>query len=176
MSIRRKIKRIFRSLPLNKKELEKLGARVGDNFESYADIDRGHAFLLTIGSNVLLSTCKILCHDASTKRALGYSIVGRVEIGDNVFIGAGAIVLPNVKIGSNVIIGAGSIVSKDIPDNSVAVGNPCRVIKSYDDFMNEKKHLMYQSPRYEKYFTEKTQKDKTLEYEQLKDGGIGFDI
>lgn len=58
---------------------------------------------------------------------------GCISIGDNVMIGAGTILLPNVKIGSNVIIGAGAIVCKDIPDNSVAVGVPCRVV---GDFYN----------------------------------------
>lgn len=52
-----------------------------------------------------------------------------ISIGDNVWIGANAVVLPGVKIGDNVVIGAGSVVTKDIPSNSIAVGNPCRVIK-----------------------------------------------
>ena len=50
-----------------------------------------------------------------------------IEIGNNVWIGANCVVLPNVKIGSNVIIGAGSIVTKDIPPNSIAFGNPCKI-------------------------------------------------
>lgn len=52
-----------------------------------------------------------------------------VIIGNNVWIGGGAILLPGVTIGDNVVIGAGSIVTKDIPANSVACGNPCRVIR-----------------------------------------------
>ncbi len=52
-----------------------------------------------------------------------------VVIGDNVWIGGGAIILPGVTIGNNVVIGAGSIVTKDIPDDVVACGNPCRVIR-----------------------------------------------
>lgn len=52
-----------------------------------------------------------------------------VIIGDNVWIGGGAIILPGVTIGNNVVIGVGSVVTKDIPDNLIAVGNPCRVIK-----------------------------------------------
>lgn len=66
--------------------------------------------------------------DAKTRREgleLGYPI----EIGDNVWIGGGVIICPNVKIGSNAVIGAGSIVTKDIPDNVLAVGNPCKVVK-----------------------------------------------
>ncbi|MDD5622182.1 MAG: sugar O-acetyltransferase [Actinomycetota bacterium] len=52
-----------------------------------------------------------------------------IEIGNNVWIGAGAVILPDLKIGNNSIIGAGSIVTGDIPSNVLAVGNPCKVIK-----------------------------------------------
>lgn len=52
-----------------------------------------------------------------------------VTIGDNVWIGGGAIIMPGVTIGDNVVIGAGSIVTKDIPSNKIAYGNPCRIIK-----------------------------------------------
>ena len=65
--------------------------------------------------------------------------IGCIEIGDNVFIGSNTTVLYNVKIGSNVIIGAGSLVNKDIPDNSVAVGTPARVIGSFDDFVEKRR-------------------------------------
>ena len=52
-----------------------------------------------------------------------------VEIGDDVWIGGGSIILPGISIGNNCTIGAGSVVTKSIPDNSVAYGNPCRVIR-----------------------------------------------
>ena len=65
--------------------------------------------------------------------------ISLVRIGNNVFIGAKTTVLPNVKIGNNVVIGAGSIVTNDIPDNSLAVGNPARVIGSTDDYLKKKK-------------------------------------
>ena len=52
-----------------------------------------------------------------------------VTIGDNVWIGGGAILMPGVTIGDNVVIGAGSVVTKDIPSDSVAWGNPCRVMR-----------------------------------------------
>ena len=59
-----------------------------------------------------------------------------VTIKDGVWIGGGAIILSGVTIGKNSIIGAGSVVNKSIPDNCVAVGNPCRVIKYFDDIRN----------------------------------------
>ena len=52
-----------------------------------------------------------------------------VTIGDNVWIGGNSIIFPGVKIGNNVTIGAGSVVNKDIPDNVLAMGNPCKVVK-----------------------------------------------
>lgn len=55
-----------------------------------------------------------------------------IKIGNNVWIGGGAIICPNVTIGDNTVIGAGSVVTKDIPANVVAAGNPCRVIKSIE--------------------------------------------
>ena len=61
-----------------------------------------------------------------------------VEIKDGAWIGGGVIILPGVTIGENSIIGAGSVVTRSIPDNCVAVGNPCRIIKFFDDIRKEK--------------------------------------
>ena len=57
-----------------------------------------------------------------------------ITIGDNVHIGWNAIIMPNVHIGNNVVIGAGAVVTKDIPDNSVAVGVPAHVIQTTDEY------------------------------------------
>ena len=62
-------------------------------------------------------------------RNSGVEYGASITIGDNVWIGGGAIINPGVTIGDNVIIGSGSVVTKDIPANCVAVGNPCKVIK-----------------------------------------------
>lgn len=63
-------------------------------------------------------------------RLTGRELAAPIEIGNNVWIGGGAIICPGVTIGNNTTIGAGSVVTKDIPANVVAVGNPCRVIRS----------------------------------------------
>ena len=65
-------------------------------------------------------------------------IYGPIRIGSNCFIGARTTILPNVTIGNNTIIGANSLVNKDIPDNVVAAGNPCKVICTLDEY--RKKH------------------------------------
>ena len=110
---------------LNINLLKERGCIIGKNFQYQSNdiIDYSHCFLITIGDNVTLApNVHILAHDASTKMFLGYAKIGKVTIGNEVFIGAGTIILPGVKIGNRVIIGAGSIVTSDIPDNSVAYG------------------------------------------------------
>lgn len=98
---------------------------------------------ITIGKNVLIApnvqlytashpvrAIDRLPDDPSNGFAFCKNISAPITIGDNVWIGGGSIVLPGVTIGNNVTIGAGSVVTKDIPDDCLAVGNPCHVIKS----------------------------------------------
>lgn len=84
-----------------------------------------------LGPNVQLFTP---CHplDAKTRNEF-VEWAESITIGNNCWLGGGVIVLPNVTIGDNCVIGAGSVVTKSIPANSVAVGNPCRVIKSLEN-------------------------------------------
>ena len=133
--------RIKKTVDYNSIEfLRSRGVKIGENVHILNSlIDYGHGFLVSIGNNVTLTGVRILAHDASTQIPLGVSKVGRVIIGDNVFVGQGSIILPNTHIGNRVIIGAGSVVSKDIPDNSVAAGSPARVIESYDAFVERHK-------------------------------------
>ena len=129
----------------NIKKLLDRGLRIGKGFKCMSGviIDPSHCWHIRIGDNVTLAPrVHILAHDASTGLFLGYTRVANVSIGNNVFIGAGTTVLPGVTIGDNVVIGAGSVVSVDIPDNSVAVGSPAKVIKSLDDYLEIKKREM----------------------------------
>lgn len=98
--------------------------------------------LISIGNNVRISAgVRLLNHDTigsviTNKNKLSYRIrrVGKIVIGNNVFVGADSKILYDVKIGNNVIVAAGSIVTKDIPDNSVAAGIPAKVVGKFDEY------------------------------------------
>ncbi|TGY06785.1 acyltransferase [Bacteroides acidifaciens] len=153
------------------------GVVIGKNFHAYdSAIDYCFGFLVTIGDNVTLSGTTILAHDASAKKAIGYSKVGAVKIGDNVFLGYGCIVLPNVTIGNKVIVGAGTVVSKDIPDNVVVVGNPYRILSTYDDYIAKQKQRMETLPVYNISFEDKTRELQAKEKEEVQACGGGFDL
>lgn len=106
---------------------------VGDNFFLNVNCKLMDSGKITIGDNVFIApnVCIITEEHAMEveQRIAGLEYTHPVTIGDNVWICAGVIVLPGVTIGSNCVIGAGSVVTKDIPPNSLAVGNPCKVIR-----------------------------------------------
>lgn len=90
-----------------------------------------------IGENVMLAPAvKIFTstHPIPYKeRNTGIESAKSVRIGDNVWVGGGAIINPGVTIGANSVIGSGSVVTKDIPENVVAAGNPCKIIRKIDN-------------------------------------------
>ena len=70
-------------------------------------------------------------------REKGMQYNAPVHIGRNCWFGAGVVILPGITVGDNVVVGAGSIVTKDLPDNVVAVGNPCRVMREISEHDKE---------------------------------------
>lgn len=101
--------------------------------ESNLNLDRVYPQGIYIGEHTLVaSRATILCHEHVKRDEKNHKNpwVTNTYIGKNCFIGIGAIILPGVKIGDEVIIGAAAVVTKDIPSNTVAVGNPARVIKT----------------------------------------------
>lgn len=137
-------------------KLISMGMKVGTNFNRLHGVilDPGHCWLIEIGNNVTMAPrVHILCHDASTKQFLGYTKIGRVTIGDNVFIGAESVVLPGVTVGSNVIIGANSTVTHNVPDGCVVAGSPAREICSLDDYLAKERQRMESAPCYSDAFT-----------------------
>lgn len=95
----------------------------------------------------------ILAHDASTCYATGYCKIGKVNIGDNVFIGAGSIVLMNTTIGNNVIVGAGSVVTKNLKKNGVYAGNPAKFICTYEEYIEKNNELLKECKKYSEDYT-----------------------
>ena len=101
--------------------LKKLLGKTGENLIIEPPFACDYGYNIEVGENFYANVNLVILDGA------------KVCIGDNVWIGAGAIILPGVTIGNNVVIGAGSVVTKNIPAYSLAVGNPCRVIKRIDE-------------------------------------------
>lgn len=110
-----------------------------------ARIDLTRPYLISIGDNVDMNRFfQIWTHDWASGvfiRKYGQMInsSGKVTIGNNIYFGTSVTILKGVTIGDNCVIGACSVVTKDIPSNSVAVGNPCKVICSLDEYFEKRK-------------------------------------
>ena len=143
--------------PSNRKEREqlikKIFAKTGENILVESSFQCDYGYNIFVGENfymnhngVILDAAKVEFGDNVfiapncgfytaghpidvEQRNKGLEYAKPIKVGDNVWIGGNVVVLPGVTIGNNCVIGAGSIVVKNIPDNSIAVGNPCKVIK-----------------------------------------------
>ena len=110
---------------------------VGENFYANYNLTVLDVAKVTIGDNVMLAP-NVAIYTAGhpihhIPRNSGYEYGIEVSIGYNLWVGGNAVILPGVHIGDNVVIGGGSVVTKDIPDNVIAAGNPCRVIREITD-------------------------------------------
>lgn len=138
---------LLRTNPI--KFAHKVGVRLKGNLYIYGGnpgLFGSEPFMIEIGDNVhITGECQFLTHDGSTlifrKEIPSLEITKPIIIGNDVFIGYRSIILPGVKIGNRCVIGAGSVVNRDIPDNSVAVGNPCRVVKTSDELLTKLESL-----------------------------------
>lgn len=129
--------------------LRKLGMRIGERTVVYDPrsvlIDQTRPWMIEIGSDVQITRGVIILthgYDWSVLKGVYGDVLGscgKVSIGNNVFLGVNAVILKGVTIGSNVIIGAGSVVTKDIPANTVAAGNPARVIMTLEEYHHKRK-------------------------------------
>lgn len=127
------------------KYAKKIGVNMRGEVHLYGTIGWStEPWIITLGNNVhITGGVKFLTHDGGTllfrKQIPDLEITKPITIGDDVYIGNNVLILPGVNIGNKVIIGAGAVVSHDIPDNSVAVGVPARVIKTADEYLEKAK-------------------------------------
>lgn len=129
--------------------LKKKGVHIGQRTTIFAPtkttIDLTRPWLIDIGDDVQITEgVTILTHgfDWSVLKGVYGEVLGssgEVSIGNNVFIGMHSTILKGVHIGNNVIIGANSLVNKDIPDNCVVAGNPCKVIMELEEYHEKRK-------------------------------------
>lgn len=124
----------------------KHGCAIGSETEFFGEkkLDLGAGAMIEIGDNCVItdrvrmvahtSDKTILAERFGPDRSPSFGSIGRITVGDNVFVGENSMILPGVTIGDNCIIGSGSVVADDIPPNSVAAGNPCRVIMDLEEY------------------------------------------
>lgn len=124
------------------------GAKIGEHCEIYSTSNLGsEPYLISIGNHVRINDrVNLITHDGGlwVVRELypelsKADLIKPIVIGNNVHIGTGAVIMPGVHIGDNCIIGVGAVVTKDIPDNSIAVGVPARVIETIDEYVQKNK-------------------------------------
>lgn len=99
-------------------------------------------YLIEIGNNVTIAEhVKFITHDGGVgilrKEFSGINVFGKIEIKDNCFIGVNSVLLPNIIIGPNSVVGAGAVVSKNVPESTVVVGVPARVLMSVEEYKNK---------------------------------------
>ena len=120
----------------------------GDNINNYIQANNGIIF----GNNIELAPGVSIISSNHETTNLSKHVKGKpIIIGNNVWIGANTTVLPEVTIGNNVTIGANSVVTKDIASNSIAVGNPCKVIKKKEPYTEDFSKIIFNRKTPKKY-------------------------
>ena len=110
-----------------------MGNRVYANY-NLTLVDDGNIYIgdyVMFGPNVTVATANHPIDSTLRQRALQYN--KEIHIGNNVWIGANTVIVPGVSIGNNSVIGAGSVVTRNIPDNVIAFGNPCNVVREISE-------------------------------------------
>lgn len=143
----------YRGYEGKRRYLRKKGAKIGGNTRILSRISSfgSEPYLVTVGKDCLFSVdVKFITHDGGVSVLNNLNLfpsradkLGPIEIGDNVFIGANTVIMPNVKVGNNVIIGAGSIVTKNFGNNSVVAGVPAKKIMSIEDYYKKIKNNIH---------------------------------
>jgi maltose O-acetyltransferase len=156
------------------------GLKMGRNVDiiENAFFDPSHCFLISIGDNcTICPNVRLIAHDASTKKILGFTKLGRIIINDRCFIGDSVIVLPGVTIGPDSIVGAGSVVTHDVPPGTVVAGNPAKMISLLGDYLIKIEAISKSKKIYsEEYYIDKLDERKRQEMLQSIGKTVGFII
>lgn len=159
---------------INKKIwLSKLGVKIGQNCRLIGITFSSEPYLVEIGNHVSATNVHFETHDGGVwvfrDKHPEWDIIKRIIVGNNVYIGAGSIILPGVTIGNNVVIGANSVVTRDLESNYVYAGVPAKKIKSIEEYYtkiqkdiletklltpkNKKRYLIkhFEAKQYKKY-------------------------
>lgn len=134
----------------------KMGMKIGKNCDINPGlmVDYSHCWLIELEDNVTLAPqVYLLAHDASTKRDMGYTRLGKVLIKKGAFIGARSIIMPGVTVGEKAIVAAGSVVTKTVEAGTVVGGNPAKVIMSTKEFMEKSNNKLTGLPVYDWSYT-----------------------
>ena len=158
--------------------LIKRGLKLGKGVEIVDGFffDPSHCFLISIGDNcTICPDVKLIAHDASTKKILGYTKIGKICIKENCFIGDSALVLPGVTIGPNSIVGAGSVVTKDVPPRTIVAGNPARVITQVTNYVEKIEAIRKNKKVFDRsYWIDNLDAETKMEIIESTDDSIGF--
>lgn len=122
-----------------------IGVRVQGKLKIYGSsyhMFGSEPFLITLGDNVYISVgAQFVCHDGSTlpfRRLIpDLELADRISVGNNVFIGMGALIMMGVRIGNDCVVGARSVVTKDVPDGQIVAGVPARVVTTTAEFLTK---------------------------------------
>lgn len=157
------LKRIYRRYsPV--KYARTIGVKVGEGCR-LAGVNFGsEPYLVSLGDHVSAIQTVFITHDGGVwvfrDKSPEVDLMGPIKVGNNVFIGMDAKILPGVTIGDNVVIGAGAIVTKDIPSNCVAAGIPAKPIKTIDEYWDSVKDKLVNT----KQFDSRQKKEFFLRY------------
>lgn len=144
----------------------RMGAKIGKRCRIRSFSFSPESYLIELGDDVVIgANTHLITHEGAVcifhREDPFIDLFGRITVGDNTFIGMNSLILPNTTIGRNCVIGAGSVVKGIIPDNSVAIGNPAKVVMKSDQY----KTKVYSNPMLYEYrrLTEAEKKEVLLE-------------